>query len=75
MNIEIQIRIIFVYKQNTELEGKTLYLLLALSSKYAYETWFTIQEKLVTFERKVLRKINGPKRNVNGENKRKKTRF
>jgi hypothetical protein len=42
---------------------------------YVCETRFTIQgdeEKLLTFERKVLRKIYGPVRNQNGEYERRK---
>lgn len=43
---------------------------------YACETWSTMQgdeEKLLTFERKVLRnKIYGPKRTLNGEYERRK---
>lgn len=42
---------------------------------YACETWSTIQgdeEKLITFERQVLRKIQGPVRNQNGEYERQK---
>jgi hypothetical protein len=42
---------------------------------YACETWSTTQgdeEKLLTFERKILRKIHGPTRLQNGEYERKK---
>jgi len=42
---------------------------------YACKTWSTTQrdeEKLLTFERKVLRIIHGPVRNQNGEYERRK---
>lgn len=66
----------FYHKQNVELRDvikklvrKTLYLVLASRiAIYEWETYSTTQvgeEKLLTFERHVLRKIHGPTRNQN----------